>query len=124
MHNHTDKQTKLGDLIKARRREIILLCILALILGVAVWKFFYDPAKETVNTSATENEKKLSALLAEIDGVGEAEVMICEDEDGIKSVVVVCEGAKDLRVMMDIREAVAAALGTEEKAVKIYLKKE
>lgn len=124
MHNHTDKQTKLGDLIKARRREIILLCILALILGVAVWKFFYDPAKETVNTSATESEKKLSALLAEIDGVGEAEVMICEDEDGIKSVVVVCEGAKDLRVMMDIREAVAAALGTEEKAVKIYLKKE
>ncbi len=124
MHNHTDKQTKVGDLIKARRREIILLCILALILGIAVWKFFYDPAKETVNTSATESEKKLSALLAEIDGVGEAEVMICEDEDGIKSVVVVCEGAKDLRVMMDIREAVAAALGTEEKAVKIYLKKE
>lgn len=32
--------------------------------------------------------------------------------------------ANDLRVNMNIREAVAAALGTDEKSVKIYLMKE
>ncbi len=63
-------------------------------------------------------------LLEEIEGVGEANVMICENEEGVQSVVVVCDGANDLRVVINVREAVAAALGTEENAVKIYLKKE
>ena len=56
--------------------------------------------------------------------MGDVNVMICESEDGVQSVVVVCEGANDLRVNMNIREAVAAALGTDEKSVKIYLMKE
>ncbi len=56
--------------------------------------------------------------------MGIVRVMICEDEDGVESVVVVCEGANDLRVNMDIREAVSAALGTDEKSVKIYQMKE
>ena len=62
--------------------------------------------------------------MEEIDGVGDANVIVYEAEDGAKSVVVVCEGANNLRVVMNVREAVAAALGTEVKAVKIYLKKE
>ena len=49
--------------------------------------------------------------------------MICETEEGVLGAVVVCEGAKNIRVNMDIREAVATALGTKESAVKIYLKK-
>lgn len=76
------------------------------------------------DNGASESEQKLCALLKEIDGVGDVNVMICESEDGVQSVVVVCEGANDLRVNMNIREAVAAALGTDEKSVKIYLMKE
>ena len=49
---------------------------------------------------------------------------VCEDENGVKSVVVVCEGANNFCVILDIREAVAAALGTQESAVKIYQKKD
>ena len=75
-------------------------------------------------TGGSESEQRLCSLLKEIDGVGEVNVMICEGEDGVESVVVVCEGANDLRVNMNIREAVAAALGTDEKSVKIYLMKE
>ena len=91
----------------------------------AVWKVFYDgDTKNVISVSGSETEQKISLLLKEIDGVGEANVMICETEEGVKSVVVVCEGARDLQVVMNVREAVAAALGTEEKAVKIYLKKE
>jgi hypothetical protein len=47
---------------------------------------------------------------------------VCETEDGVQSVVVVCEGANNLQVIMDIKEAVAAAVGAQEKNVKIYLK--
>lgn len=117
------KQKRFFD---GRTRDIFFLSVLALILIFAAWKTFQTDDKESMQTSAimSENEAKVSRLLGEIDGVGEANVMICETEEGVQSVVVVCEGAEDLQVIMHVREAVAAALGTEEKAVKIYLKKE
>lgn len=105
-------------------KDVLLLSVLALILVVAVWRIFYrEDASKSVSTYGTESEKALKRLLSEIEGVGEVEVMICE-EDGVKSVVVVCDGAKDIRVNSEIREATAAALGTEEKNVKVYLKKD
>lgn len=109
-----------------RLKDILLLSALALVLIVAVWIIFYGQDDKTSLTATTgsENEIKVSKLIQEIEGVGEASVMICETENGVESVVVVCEGANDLQVIMNVREAVAAALGTEEKAVKIYLKKE
>lgn len=112
-------------LIDGKLKDILLLSVLALTLIFAAWKIFdTDESGEVVSgVLGSENERKVSRLLQEIDGVGDAEVMICETEDGVQSVVVVCEGAKDLQVVINVREAVAAALGTEEKAVKIYLKK-
>ena len=100
-------------------KDVLIIAALALILVIAVWRIFYSgkDSEETLAT-ASENEQKVSKLLAEIDGVGKAEVMICETEEGVQSVVVVCEGANDLQVIMDVREAVAAALGTQEKSVK------
>ncbi len=111
--------------LNGRIRDVLLLSALALLLLFAVWRIFYDEGGEGEAAAVgSDSEKRLCALLGEIDGVGDVRVMICEDEDGAKSVVVVCEGANDLRVNMDIREAVSAALGTDEKSVKIYLMKE
>lgn len=119
------RNRKHGDK-NSRIRDILLLSALALLLVFAVWKIFYTGDTKSVSgmTGGSESEQRLCALLKEIDGVGEVNVMICESEDGVESVVVVCEGANDLRVNMNIREAVAAALGTDEKSVKIYLMKE
>lgn len=107
-------------------KDLLLLGALALALVFAAWKIFYtEDSLDTQSVSVgSETEQKISRLLQEIDGVGEADVMICETEDGVQGVVVVCEGANDFSIVMDVREAVAAALGTEEKAVKVYLKKE
>ncbi len=119
-----DARMKGAKLINGRIKDVLILSILAFVLIFAAWKIFYtDESGATSVASTSESERKVSRLLEQIEGVGEADVMICETEDGVQSVVVVCEGAKDLQVMMNIREAVAAALGTEEKAVKIYLKK-
>ena len=108
-----------------RVKEISILALVALTLIISTWMIFHTE-EENVSTSvnATETEKKVARLLEEIEGVGEAQVIVYETEEGPKNVVVVCEGANNLRVVMNVREAVAAALGTEEKAVKIYLKKE
>ena len=124
-------EEKRGTSIKRRTRidgklkDILLLSVLALTLIFAAWKIFYasESGESATAISGSESERKVSLLLQEIEGVGAADVMIYETEDGVQSVVVVCEGAKNLQVLINVREAVAAALGTEEKAVKIYLKK-
>lgn len=118
------KRKSRGDK-NGRIRDILLLSALALLLVFAVWKIFYTDKSESVSAfNGSASEQRLCALLEEIDGVGKVNVMICEGEGSIESVVVVCEGANNLKVNMNIREAVAAALGTDEKSVKIYLMKE
>jgi len=111
--------------IDGRVKDVLLLSMLAVLLLFATWQVFHtEESKEAAFVGISEAEAKVSRILEEIDGVGEASVVVYETEEGAQSVVVVCEGANDLRVVMNVREAVAAALGTEEKAVKIYLKKE
>lgn len=122
MNNQTEKKKWWKE---KKIRDIAFIALLAFILLFACWKVFYKDEAEDLSsqTALTETEKKIALLLQEIDGVGEASVMVCETEDGVTGAVVVCEGAKNIRVNMEIREAVATALGTEEKAVKIYLKR-
>ncbi len=105
-------------------KEILLIGGLAMILLVVSWRVFRGDESAEVSHSVSESEAKVAGILQQIDGVGEASVVVCERDGEVAGVVVVCEGANNLQVIMDIREAVAAALGTEEKQVKIYLKKE
>lgn len=112
--------------LNGKIKDILLLGCFALALVFASWKIFNTNDADTTffSNAMSANEEKISRLLSEMDGVGEAQVMICEENDEVQSVVVVCEGAGNFQVVIRIREAVAAALGTEEKAVKVYLKKE
>lgn len=123
MNSEMEKRKKFR--LDNRIKDICILAVLALVLVFASWKIF-GSEKEVEETASTlsQTEEKISRLLEEMDGVGEASVMICETEEGVQSAVVVCEGANNLQVIMDIREAVASALGTKEKSVKVYLKKE
>ena len=122
-----DRRQTRRTVFKGKVKDCCILGVLALVLLFATWKIFYkddNSSQSVASITASETELKIGKLLEEIDGVGKAEVVICETKDGVTGVVVVCEGANDFQVVMDIREAVAAALGTEQKAVKIYLKKE
>ncbi len=116
MNNWLDK--KRG----AKLIEVGLFVCLALVLCIAVWQAFFKEDK-TSHASESAEEAKLVAILENIAGVGETEVMIGVYENGERGVVIVCEGANSLSVLMDIREAASIALGIEPKNVKIYLKK-
>lgn len=107
-----------------KTRDVIILAVLGFALIFVAWQAFHQDDAVNVSGQVTATEAKLLRLLSEIDGVGDADVMVYEGKNGVESVVVVCEGARNLQVSVHIREAVAAALGTEQKAVKIYLKKE
>lgn len=127
MNNQTqglENNSLKNKLKKLQLKEVILFSVLAILLLFAAWKVFGSPSSKEQSVAATETEKKLVAILETIDGVGEVELMVTETEDGKKGVVVVCDGAKDIRVLISVREAVATALGTEEKNVKIYMKKD
>ncbi len=103
---------------------MLIMGILALVLFYTAWKIFQVDGEEEASFALSENEVKIMRLLQEIDGVGEASVVVYEEGTEVKSVVVVCEGANDLRVVMNVREAVATAMNTSQQSVKIYLKKE
>ena len=104
-----------------RFKEILLLCGLAVLLVIACYEVFVKDEK-IKSVSGSVEELRLKEILQTIAGVGEAEVMIGESENGVKSVVIVCDGANNLSVLIDLREAAAAAIGIDEKNVKIYLK--
>ena len=111
--------------LDSKMKDMLLILTLGILLIIAITQVF-QPQNEGVQTitSANEKEQKLSVLLQEMNGVGDADVIICETEEGVQSVVVVCEGANDLQVVMDVREAVSAALGAKQSSIKVYLKKE
>jgi len=108
-----------GNKKKILEFAVIAVVAIALCLAVA-WAFGKEDSKEIGGW--TEEEIRLVSILENIDGVGEAEVMIGLTEDGERRVVVVCDGANRISVLMDVREAAANALGIEEKFVKVYLK--
>ena len=112
--------------LNGRTKDVLWVSIVALILFLACFLVFgkEEVVESVAMVQMSEKEQKISQILQEIDGVGEVSVVVCEEEDEVKSVVVVCEGAKDLRVVMEVREAVATALNTQQKSVKIYLKKD
>ena len=93
----------------SRKKDLLIICLLACFLMIAVWQVFDEDKKQGTQTAfnRTESEKKITQILSQIDGVGEVDV---------------CDGANNLRVVMDIREAVCAALDIDAKDVKIYLK--
>ena len=116
---------KAWEKLKIKRlREYVWIAVVVLLLLILVFFAFKgeDEKSKNVMSQGTETEQKLAAILGEIEGVGEVQVMIGETEDGQKSVVVVCDGARSLQVIMDVREAAAAAVGTHQNQVKIYIR--
>ena len=81
-------------------RDFMLIACLAFVLGIAAWKVFCTEEKSISVSETTAMEQKISGILEQIDGVGKTDVMICETEEGVQGVVVVCDGAKDFQVLI------------------------
>ncbi len=112
---------RVASWIKERKKIIIVLALIVLLVAV-VYLFFGTDSNDTtsVSVSKTDTEIKLEALLEAIDGVGDAEVMITSDDDGICGVVIVCEGASSIMVRNDILNAVSTALNINKNIIAIY----
>ncbi len=116
---------ELGKTLKEKRfRQILFLCAAALLLLLLAFFVFTGNGGDGGaggTYEMNETESRLCAILSEIDGVGEIEAYVNEDEEGnAAGVVLVFEGADSLSVRMDVMRAAAAALGISQKDVLIY----
>lgn len=116
--------TKAAEFFNRYKKIIIIAVLLTALIISAVVLFGNNNDKsltigsETVER--TETESKLMRILSEIEGVGKAEVMISESENGVDGVVIVCEGADSLITRSNVINAVKVALNIEKSNIAIY----
>ena len=130
-----------GSPIVARLQEIPNLPLILAIVILAICLLVYSGhSREAVSKNSGESdlELRLSAVLSAIEGAGEVECMIytgdesskdvfwgAEDKGGeIMGVIIVAEGAKDIAVMLRLKDAAATALNVEPTKVQVYKKQQ
>ena len=120
---------KLIELARALRKNqwlllaaLAALCILVLALG---------GRKTETSAPSTELEARLERVLSAIEGTGKVRVMIREEsraeisafapqqEPSAEGVVIVCEGADDLRVRLALEQAAQALLGVPCSRIQV-----
>lgn len=109
------------DFFKRNKKVLIIcLCLICLILAALAIRSTTD-SSSAADTDKSQTETKLAAVLTRMDGVGEVDVMVTENDRGtILGVVVVCEGADNIMTRNDILNAVATALNIERNIIAIY----
>lgn len=112
---------KIKNLFTRYKKIIIIAVLLILLIAIAFITFGDNSQSLTVNSSArSETEIKLMRILSEIDGVGKAEVMVTEGENGVEGVVIVCEGANNIMTRNDVINAVKIALKLDKNNIAVY----
>ena len=111
---------RIASWIKERKKLILVIALIVLLVAVVYLFFGTDSDGSSASVSKTDTEIKLEALLEAIDGVGDVEIMITTDDDGIAGVVIVCEGASSIMVRNDILNAVSTALNINKNIIAIY----
>lgn len=106
-------------------KKILVIAVLLIALLALAFVLYGSKNKMTsaVNQTVTERsatETKLMRILSEIDGVGQAEVLINEGENGVEGVIIVCEGANSLMTRNDVINAVVTALKVNKNNIAIY----
>lgn len=116
---------KAVDFLKQNKNALIVLVLLLVLIVIAVSLNGGSKSLLVSSTGANSQNKsvtelKLEQILSGIDGVGQAEVMINESEDGIDGVIIVCSGANNLMTRNNILNAVTTALNVKGNNIAIY----
>lgn len=102
---------------------VFIIAVALLIYSTVMTSKSSSGAKTTVSTVMTQDEQRLSAILSNIDGAGQVETMITEQNNTVVGVLVIADGAKDILVRIRLVEAAATALGVDKGLVNVYSRK-
>ncbi len=98
-----------------RRLEIIVAAALFCMLAIALLN-----GSVAKTDGMTDAERRMCAVLAGIDGAGSVRVMIAENSDGkCAGVVVVADGARNMKTYLTIQRAVRALTGIDADRIEI-----
>lgn len=109
---------KVKELLRNKTARLVLLGAAALLLLLIVYFVFFR--QPTTSYTATEQEKRLSVLLGEIEGVKSATVMITERDGAPVSAVVLFEGEDGILVRTRLMEVAASALSLKTRDILVY----
>ena len=99
----------------------VLILLIALLLVFAVYRvFFKKEAADTGVYEATALEERLARILSGIDGVGNATVMVSEENGKAVSAVIVFDGADSILTRIRVIDAAAIALGISREYILVY----
>ncbi len=101
-----DEPTKIASTLEKFKYPLIIL-----VLGVVLMLI---PGKGSALTASGDSDNPLEAVLSCTSGVGRAEVIVSES-----GVVVVCDGAGDAKVRLDIIRAVSSYTGFASDKITI-----
>ncbi|MDE7440533.1 MAG: hypothetical protein K2N23_08515 [Clostridia bacterium] len=109
--------------MKKNKKIIIVVLLIAILIGTV---YIIDKGKNArtsstvANSAKSDTEIRLKNILSNIDGVGNTDVMVTENEGEIIGVVIVCEGADNLMTRSNILNAVSTVLNIDKKIIAIY----
>ena len=97
-----------------RHIEWVLLCV-----ACAAVLIVMGGAQEA-GSGATQLERRMESVLESVEGAGSVRVLVNETPQGtVQGVLVVAQGANDLRVAMELERAVHALLNIESERIEI-----
>ena len=102
-----------GALLKKLREYRYVLAVAAVGLALMLWPAGGGGTDKGVQT---EEEQRLSTLLTQIEGVGQARVLLSET-----GAVVVCAGAEDPSVRLRVTRALGCYTGLGANEVEIFM---
>lgn len=102
----------------ARGAGLFALVALAALMGLLMIK--PGGTSNRADGEETALERRVEAILECIDGVGEVDVMIAQDDSGAAvGAVVVAEGVGDVRAWLEVQSAVQALLALDAESIRV-----
>lgn len=114
--------TKPIEFLKTNKKTIIVVALLIVLIAVLFFMNSSEGDLQSASTASTKSqtEIKLTEILSSINGVGETQVMISENDGEICGVVIVCSGGDNIITRNDILNAVSTALCINKNLIAIY----
>ena len=116
--------------IVKKLRSVKNIQIIALIFIIAVGLIIYsnvmsskDAQSGETSTVMNGEEQRLSSILGNIEGAGKVEVMISKEQDTVKGVLIIADGADSITVRIRLIDAASTALGVDRRIVNVFSRK-
>lgn len=121
---------KLTEIAKAvfgekKLMTLALMLVCGAVLVILSYRMAEQPERMADDITYTKGslEQRLSYVLSMIEGAGDAEVMVTQNENEVIGVLIIADGAQDLTVRTELMCAAMTALDVTADQVDVFVRK-